>query len=308
MSSVNHIRYVPQNEIDKSKWEACINKARNGLIYAYPQYLDCLSGHWDALVLNDYDAVMPLTWNKKYGFHYLYQPAFTASLGVFGNDLNEALVADFIHAIPKKFRLIEIALNHGNIFGVPAALTTLRNNYTLSLNKDYETLYASYNENIRRNIKKAKQYGCTVKKNIPVADVIELSKPLLRRQTNVTLADYDHFDRLFGFLRQQNKAITYGIYAGTNELIASCVYFFSHHRAYYILVGNHPNGKTLGASHYLIDRFIYDHAGQNLLLDFEGSDMRNLAFFYSSFGAQLEVYPFLAINRLPFWMRWLKRS
>ena len=27
---------------------------------------------------------------------------------------------------------------------------------------------------------------------------------------------------------------------------ASCVLFFSHNRAYYILAGNHPNGKPLG--------------------------------------------------------------
>lgn len=90
-------------------------------------------------------------------------------------------------------------------------------------------------------------------------------------------------------------------------MIASCVFFFSNNRAYYILVGNHPNGKTIGASHALIDAFIADHAGQNLLLDFEGSDIRNLAFFYSSFGAVQEIYPALKINRLPFYLRWLKK-
>lgn len=71
-------------------------------------------------------------------------------------------------------------------------------------------------------------------------------------------------------------------------------------------MGNHPNGKTAGASHFLIDSFIIDHAGQNLLLDFEGSDIHNLAFFYSSFGARLETYPFVKLNHLPFWMQWAK--
>ncbi|HEY4874268.1 MAG TPA: GNAT family N-acetyltransferase [Puia sp.] len=306
MSSDNHIHYLPQNEIDKSKWDNCVSNAGNGLVYAYSHYLDCMVRNWDALILNDYEAIMPLTWNKKCGFHYLYQPAFTASLGVFGNGLTETLVGDFIKAIPKKFKLIEISLNYGNSFSAPTDFNMLRNNYTLSLNKDYDSLNSSYNKNIRRNIKKAQQYGCTIKKNIPVADVIDLSKPSLQKQTNTTDEDYKNFERLFTFLHQQSKAITYGVYSDKEELIASCVYFFSHNRAYYILVGNHPNGKTLGASHYLIDRFIYDHAGQNLILDFEGSDIRNLAFFYSSFGAQNEVYPFLKINRLPFWAKWAK--
>jgi hypothetical protein len=72
-------------------------------------------------------------------------------------------------------------------------------------------------------------------------------------------------------------------------------------------VGNHPNGRTLGASHALIDAFIEDHAAQDLLLDFEGSDIRNLAFFYSSFGAVEEKYAAIKLNRLPWWMKWMKR-
>ncbi len=124
--------------------------------------------------------------------------------------------------------------------------------------------------------------------------------------TNVKTEDYNNFIDLYHYLNQKNQAITYGVYSSNNELVTSCVYFFSGNRAYYILVGNHPHGKTLGASHYLIDRFIYDHAQQNLILDFEGSDIPNLALFYSSFGAQLETYPFLKINNLPFWIRWAK--
>lgn len=307
MTNNSGIKYLQQIEINKTKWDKCISSAGNGLIYAYSYYLDALAKNWDALVLGDYEAVMPLTWNKKYGIYYLYQPPFTASLGIFGNNLTKKLIEDFIQSIPKKFKLIEIALNHGNVFDVPAGFPILRNNYTLALDKDYSSLHSSYKENIRRNIKKAQQLGCAVKKDIPVADVIALSKPVMQQLTSVKDDDYKNFENLYLSLNQQNKATTYGIYSLNNELVASCVYFFSHNRAYYILVGNHPNGKTMGASHYLIDRFICDHAGQNLLLDFEGSDIRNLAFFYSSFGASLEFYPFLKINRLPFWIKWMKK-
>jgi len=78
MTGGDQIKHLQQKEIDKIKWDACISNAANGLIYGYSFYLDTMARHWDALVLNDYEAVMPLTWNKKYGFYYLYQPAFTA--------------------------------------------------------------------------------------------------------------------------------------------------------------------------------------------------------------------------------------
>jgi hypothetical protein len=78
-------------------------------------------------------------------------------------------------------------------------------------------------------------------------------------------------------------------------------------RAYYILVGNHPNGKTLGASHALINSFIEKHAGRDLLLDFEGSNVHNIAFYFKSFGASEEKYAGLRVNRLPPLLKWIKK-
>jgi hypothetical protein len=266
-----------------------------------------MAKHWDALILGDYESVMPLTWNKKYGIAYLYQPPFVAASGVFGTlaSLSTSDVSNFINSIPSKFRLIEISLNHGNTFVEKDVL--IKNNYVLDLNKSYDEIYKNYRENIQRNIKKSEQAGCYCKINIPVDDVIAINKEQLRNVVNISGEDYNNFKKLYEYLYSKKKAITYGIYSNANKLLASCVYFFSHKRAYYILVGNAANGKTLGASHYLIDRFINDYSGKDLWLDFEGSDIRNLAFFYSSFGATLETYPALRINRLPWWAKLLKK-
>ena len=119
MSNLHQIRYIEQRDIDKQKWDRCIHQAANGLIYGYSIYLDHMAVHWDALVLNDYQAVMPITWNKKYGFYYIFQPFLCASLGVFGNELNADVVGDFLKAIPRRFRLWEFSLNHGNLFRLP---------------------------------------------------------------------------------------------------------------------------------------------------------------------------------------------
>ena len=300
------IRYVERKDIDIVKWDHCVNEATNGLIYAYSYYLDKMSHQWHGLVMGDYESVMPLTWNKKYGLHYLYQPPFTASLGIFGKQFNDDKINSFIHAIPNKFRLVEIDMNYGNNLLVPSEVFTTRNNYTLNLNKTYSGIVSHYRDNIKRNIRKAEQLNCRYATNIPIDDVIALSKMQMQKVSNLSANDYDRFKELFEHLQQKQMAITCGIYCATNELLASCVFFFSHNRAYYILVGNHPNGKTLGASHYLIDRFIFEHAEKPMLLDFEGSDISNLAFFYSSYGATIENYPALRINRLPWWAKLFK--
>jgi Acetyltransferase (GNAT) domain len=307
MKETGHIQYLTHRQIDLSKWDDCIRQSPNGLIYAYSFYLDQMAVHWDALVLDDYAAVMPLTWNRKYGINYLYQPFLTAQLGVFGKKITEALVDDLIRSIPSSFRLIEISLNSGNVVSVPTGFSIHRSNYVLDLNKPYDHLYKNYRENIQRNIKKAFQLGCIVKKDFDVEEVITLALQQMSSYGKESGDNVERFRKLYKHLHDQRMATTYGIMLN-NELLASCVFFFSNNRAYYILVGNHPNGKTIGASHALIDAFIKDHAGKQMILDFEGSDIRNLAFFYSSFGARHEIYPALKINRLPFYLKWMKRG
>ncbi|MEP6597425.1 MAG: GNAT family N-acetyltransferase, partial [Ginsengibacter sp.] len=175
-----------------------------------------------------------------------------------------------------------------------------RINYILPIQNDYKSLSAGYAKSHLRNIKRAKELGNAVKKNIPLKDVVSLAREQSKDFSPVTEKDYENFSALFSILEEKKNAVTYGVYSSQQQLVASCVYFFSHNRAYYILVGNHPNGRTSGASHLMIDHFIKEHAGENLILDFEGSDIKNLAWFYSSFGATEEKYAGIKMNRLPY--------
>jgi hypothetical protein len=301
------IHYLPYHHIDKLKWDACIDAATNGLIYGNSLYLDTMAKHWDALILDDYKAVMPLTFKRKYGIYYLYQPFFTACLGVFGNNLSSDLVEDFLKAIPRKFKYWDVYLNHGNYFQLKSFEPYERVNYILDLNKSYESIYAGYRDNIKRNIKKSDQLKCVTKKNIDINEVINLAYEQSKSFSPIKLEDFRNFKSLYQLLAKTKQAVTYGMYTPTNQLVASCALFLSHKRLYYILVGNHPNGRTIGASHALVNAFIKDYAGRNLVLDFEGSDIRNLAFFYSSFGAREEKYVGLKLNRLPKILQLIKK-
>lgn len=150
-----------------------------------------------------------------------------------------------------------------------------------------------------RNIKRAIQSGNKVEKNIDIRNVIALSKDQAKSFSPIEEKNYSDFERLFKLLKEKNQAVTYGVFSSQNKLVASCAYFFSNKRAYYILVGNHPDGKTSGASHLLIDAFIKENAEKDLILDFEGSNISSLAFFYKSFGSFLEKYPGIKRNKLP---------
>lgn len=299
------IIHLKRQEINNAKWNACVDAAANGLLYSYTDYLDAFAGNWDALVLDDYKAVLPLPWRKKWNFYYVYHPFLTPQTGITGNHLTAEIVIAFLQAIPKKFSYADLQLNFGNNFTFSHITLKQRCNFVLNLDAPYETLFNNYRKQVKRNIQKGIKAGCTVVKNIPAAAVVQLAKQytpgILRHQKELALVQ-----QLYALLEEKNAALTYGVYDQNKRLLASAIYFFSHKRAYYILVGNHPAGKKLGASHLLIDAFIKDHCNTAFVLDFEGSDVLGLQFFYSSFGAKNEPYPVFKINRLPFFIRWFK--
>ena len=106
MNHDNHIHYLRRHEIDTGKWDACMDNAPNGVIYGKSFYLDHMTDHrWDALVLDDYRAIMPLTWKRKWGIAYLYQPPFTQQLGVFSREPTPpTLVSEFLSRLGEHFR------------------------------------------------------------------------------------------------------------------------------------------------------------------------------------------------------------
>ena len=78
------IKRVSRKKLDVNKYTECLNKSVNYRIYAEVFYLDALvDNNWDCYVLNDYEAIMPLPFVKKFGFKFIVQPIYCQQLGVF---------------------------------------------------------------------------------------------------------------------------------------------------------------------------------------------------------------------------------
>ena len=43
------IKFVKNKDIDRTKWDRCINNSTSGIAYASSWYLDRICQHWDAL-------------------------------------------------------------------------------------------------------------------------------------------------------------------------------------------------------------------------------------------------------------------
>ncbi len=301
MLSTHTIQHLSNKQIDRQRWNNAIDAACNGSPYVVSEYLDTLCPTWEALILDNYEWVMPLPVRSKYGIRYLYQPFLVPQLGVFGPSIDIQVVETFLRAIPTDIRWIDLRINKKTYLSRGSFEASERSNFVLDLSSDYATLRSNYRSNHIRNLQRAEKAGCSIERNLPPEEVYILAETYLMPSGHFTNLFKQPLLELFKRWMQEGRAITYGIKSG-GLLLASAVFLIYKSKAYYILVGNHPNGKTLGASHALIDAFIRDHAGKQWILDFEGSNIPSLAFFYEGFGSRKEPFGWIQENRLPAWM------
>jgi len=303
------IKYLKHSEIDKDKWDQCIAKAFNGIIYAYSWYLDIVSENWDALIEDDYITVFPLTKKRKYSINYLYPPFFTQQLGVFSvNMLTQDKVEQFIEAIPSKFKFIEINLNKYNTPKCDIYQLLPNKTHELELISNYEQLYENFSTNTKRNIKKALKQNISIQKNTTPIEIINLFKNNRGKDLKtLSESDYNMLNQLMNMLIQKNKVEIWSAYNQKNELCAGVFFVNSNNKTIFLFSGRNAEAKENGAISYLINQYIFENAQKNLIFDFEGSNDENLARFYKGFGSKECIYYQLKINNLPWFYKLLKK-
>jgi hypothetical protein len=305
------IRYLKHNQIDKQAWDNCITKSHNGLAYAYSWYLDIVSPDWDALVEDDYTALFPLTWRKKAGIKYLFQPYFTQQLGLFSvlDEITKAQLEEFIVSIPPEFKLIEIQINSENkIDELPGYQINQRRTHHLSLSHSYEKISDGYSDNLKRNIKKADKNCLAIVLNVSPVEIIDL----FRKNKGVEIGnlkekDYVTLFDLLDVAKGRNLIDCRGVLNTSKELIAGAIFLKSVHSFIFLFSATSQEGKDIGSMSFIIDSFIRENSNQTNYLDFEGSMNDNLARYYRSFGSREVVYLQLRKNNLPFLFRLLKK-
>lgn len=296
------IRFLKHNEIDAGKWDGCIAKSVNGNAYALSWYLDIIHGDWEALVEGDYERVMPLTGNRKYGIRYLFQPYFAQQLGVFSTSkLNPAIVMDFLRAIPPHYRFIDINLNSYNKIDSEEYDIIYNRNHVLDLIYKYEKITENYSTNTKRNLKKSRLNHLTLMKGVKPEEIIRLFREN-RGRTLKKWGDKHYFtlSRLMYSSIYKGKGIVYGVFDERNQLCAGAFFVRSNNRLVFLFSGSDESARQNAAMTYLIDGVIFEFTPSRLVLDFEGSNNHDLARFYKGFGAKEIQYPRLRVNKLPF--------
>ncbi len=278
------IEYIAHKNLDIAKYDICIEQSINVRIYAYSWYLDCVADDWDALVLNDYEAVMPLPRRKKYGLNYIYQIPWVQQLGIFSKDnINELLIQNFIDHIPKKYVLVDYNFNSKNNFS--SKYVVKRINYVLNLDKSFEEISQNYNKNRKRIIRREFS-DYIIDKNGSVEDFLDL---YINQNVNYK-THKDSYEKLQHLLNVKHSSVHIWNVYKNEELLAGLVWLNDKNRITYLLPVATDLAKKDNIPTFIINELIKEYQNTNYILDFEGSMIEGVANFYRSFGAVKEEY------------------
>ena len=295
------INYVNHTRIDKRLWDDCISRSLNRRVYAFSWYLDVVCPGWDALIEDDYAGVFPLTFGRKWGISYLYQPYFAQQLGLFSiNRITTEMVGCFLRAIPEKFRFVEIQMNDMNHFESPEWYFTRRVNHELEITAGYEALTGGFSQNTRRNIRKSKQVDLLPVTTTSVDQLIGLFRENYgEREGKLKPGHYQILRTLIVYCIDHQKGYIQGVADRNGTLSAAAFFLLDGGHVYFLFAASGKQARENGAMFFLIDHFLAENAGKFGLLDFEGGNDPNLGRFYKGFGAKEVFYPAVCSNRLP---------
>ena len=305
------ISYLKYKDINKNKWDDCIQHAVNGLIYARTFYLDSMADNWDALVLNDYEAVMPLTFKVKWGIKYLYQPAFIQQCGIyFLKPLSREEIIAFINEAVCHFKFAEVTLNYSNDILLQHAGVQVeqRINFVLNLDNDYDKLYHNYDPSFTKSLRRIKKFSMKYVSTDEYETTIKLYQDLYaKRLPFFEKKSYGRFQSICKKLAGERNVIVRQAHDHANNLLASVILLKDDNRLYNMISCITEGGKRIEANYFLYDCILREFSNTNRLLDFEGSDVEGIAAFYKKFNPEMQAYPFIRYNKLPLFIRMFKR-
>jgi hypothetical protein len=299
------ITYIKRKDLDIAKYDACIENSIESRISAFSWYLDRVADNWDVLVLDDYNAVMPVTWRKKAGIKYVYPPLWLLELGVFSLDESQD-IQPFLAVLYSKFKFVELRLNTNNQFLKSNSLLPKQFQF-LDLKIGYEAILKGYNRNRKRELVKANKHHLIENWTDTPEKLITIFKEnIAERVKGISDKDYTNLLNLMHFSIEKGVGELLTIYDENNKLLAAAFFLKHKNKVTQLVCASDVSNRKNGVHTFFNDRAIFKYQSHFDIYNFGGSSMENIANYYLSFGSQTEKYQQIKYNNLPFFIKLLK--
>lgn len=282
------IRKVKRKNLNVEKYSQALNDSPNYRIYAEHWYLDILTDkNWECWVYGDYEVIMPVPFQFKFGFKFVIMPIYCQQLGVFyKEEISEELFKEFEKKI-HKYRVRSYCFNEENTVRYNPK-GEKRVNYVLGLNRNYEEIFANYTKHRRKDIRRSEKLGLKIKET---SDYDYFVKTKFTSYTHLSKFVNEPFLRKFlSKLVSEEKALVCDVLDENNNYVASQVFTISKNRRICMGFVRDKEKERHNSSAFVKDYLIKNLSNQKFLIDFEGSMNPSIAYFMEGFGVEKSYY------------------
>ncbi|MDR2765477.1 MAG: GNAT family N-acetyltransferase [Tannerella sp.] len=273
----------------------------------------CGEANWNVLLTEENQQVRAAWPLYQPCAHLVTMPPCTQTMGIwfapFPDDMKYASVLERRQSLCKQF--IDRLKPRFFLQNFPYTFTdwlpfywagyrqTTRYTYLLHNLKDTEHLWNGMNQNLRRNIRKAReQYRITVQKGIPVDDFLRIQAQTFERQHKRNTQPDEVLRRLVNVCRARQQGELWGGYDDAGRLHAAAFVAWQKRSAYYLAGGGDPSLRFSGAHSLVLWEAIRFAAGHSETFDFEGSMLPGVERFFREFGGVQTPYFSISKGRL----------
>jgi hypothetical protein len=275
---------------------ACSNS-----LFDQPWWLDAVApGSWDAVVVRSGGQVvarLPYTTTRRYGLTLLGQPPLTQFLGpwlapVAGKqahrlEVEKDRMSALIAALPRFDRFQQSfspRVSNWLPFYWAGFSATVRYTYRLDDLDDLDAVWAGFQENVRRQIRKAERQ-VEVRDDLGLATFVRLNEATFERRGQEVPYSAGLVRCLDEACAQRGvRKILFAV-DSARRVHAAIYVVWDANSAYYLMGGRSDEFRTSGATSLLMWKAIQSAAGVTRAFDFEGSMIESIERFFRSFGA-----------------------
>lgn len=292
---------LESHKIDFNKWDDCIEESSNGLVYGLSEYLNYTTDNWKGVVVDNYVAVMPIPWRKKFGITYTYEVPFLQQAGVYsGSDslsLDEALNA------------LNSFCSYGTYnfnFAQHDQRLQARTNLVLALNSGIEELYQNFTPDAKRIIQHTLNSSMRYSQG-DVDEAVAMYKRHCEDSVKISAHQYESFRILCKSLFAQGNVHVRRVEDTRGNTLSIMLLLKFRNRLINIINATFAEGRKLNSNYLLYYSVLKEFAGSGFLFDFEGSEHPGIQRFYRQFTTTNQPYYRYHLNNLPSALKWLKK-
>lgn len=294
-------RFLTQSQIDKAKWDQCVESAWNENPMGYSWFLDVMCPNWHGLVFGDYEAVMPIELEKKAWVIKSSHSAYVQFQGVYTNNCELKISLHDIIQLALRRRWYRFVFCETPGFSAIVSPTSIeRTSYVLKLDDPYHIIEKNYDAGHRKNLRRAQKQDVVIK-TVADASLFTMLKNQMtdnRQIKQVPVQTSRRMEKLIDIALKQGYGEFYAAYTGA-EFPDAVAFFLKGKKRAIIFSASNNKGRDSKATFALVDGFIQRHSASGLMLDFAGSSIKGIADFNKGFGAMPLSYNRIEVSTIP---------